>query len=112
MRHAKLSRREFLTDVAAVALPVAAVGLPRSARAQGLPRLDSADPTAVALHYVNDANQVDRANPQTARYAPGQTCATCMHIQGAEGDQWRPCALFPGKAVNADGWCMVWAPKA
>ena len=33
-------------------------------------------------------------------------------IQGNDGDAWRPCQIFPGKAVAAAGWCSVWAPKA
>ena len=32
-------------------------------------------------------------------------------IQGNDGDAWRPCQIFPGKAVAAAGWCSVWAPK-
>ena len=31
--------------------------------------------------------------------------------QAAEGE-WRPCSLFPGKAVNANGWCASWTLKA
>ncbi|MBT8100786.1 MAG: high-potential iron-sulfur protein, partial [Gammaproteobacteria bacterium] len=47
-----------------------------------------------------------RANP-----AAEQTCANCALIQGNDGDEWRPCQIFPGKVVNANGWCSVWAPK-
>jgi hypothetical protein len=35
-----------------------------------------------------------------------------MQLQGKEGDEWRPCNLFPGKLVNAHGWCKVWQAKA
>jgi hypothetical protein len=48
-----------------------------------------------------------RANP-----AAEQHCSNCALIQGEEGAQWRPCQIFPGKLVNSDGWCSVWAPKA
>jgi hypothetical protein len=34
-----------------------------------------------------------------------------MQLTGKEGDEWRPCNVFPGKLVNANGWCKVWAPK-
>ncbi|MDH5620575.1 MAG: high-potential iron-sulfur protein [Gammaproteobacteria bacterium] len=33
-------------------------------------------------------------------------------MQGNDGDEWRPCQIFPGKVVNAAGWCSVWAAKA
>jgi len=39
-------------------------------------------------------------------------CSNCALIQGNDGDEWRPCQIFPGKLVNANGWCSVWAPKA
>ncbi|MEF1220553.1 high-potential iron-sulfur protein [Photobacterium damselae] len=38
-------------------------------------------------------------------------CANCALIQGKDGDEWRPCAIFPGKLVNANGWCSAYAPK-
>jgi hypothetical protein len=110
MNDANFSRRKFLGSLV-VALPATAATLQRTARAQSLPHVDPADPTAQALHYVEDATRVDKANPQAAQYMPGQTCANCTHIQGADGDAWRPCALFPGKSVNAAGWCMAWVAK-
>jgi hypothetical protein len=62
------------------------------------------------LKYTHDASSVDaatRPNP-----AEDQKCSNCALIQGDEGEQWRPCQIFPGKLVNNDGWCSVWAPKA
>ena len=29
-----------------------------------------------------------------------------------DGAEWRPCSLFPGKSVAADGWCSAWVKKA
>ena len=75
-----------------------------------LPKLDTADPTAVALLYVEDAANVDTSNPLAARFEAGQDCANCAQIQSEEGD-WRPCGIFPGKAVAAAGWCSVWVGK-
>lgn len=74
----------------------------QEARADGhdLPKLAEDDPTAQSLKYVN------------ASTTDGQDCANCALIQGNDGDEWRPCQIFPGKAVNANGWCSVWAPKA
>lgn len=110
MDHCKLSRRRFLRNVA-VAVPVTAITLRQPAQAQDLPPLALDDPMAKALYYVHDAADVDASNPLAARYMPGQTCANCVQLQGTEGAEWRPCALFPGKSVNAAGWCSIWAAK-
>ncbi len=79
-------------------------------RAQELVKLTEDDPQAQGLRYVHDASTVDpasRPNP-----AEKQMCSNCALLQGAEGEEWRPCSIFPGKLVNANGWCSVWAPKA
>ena len=82
----------------------------REAVADELPKLTLDDPMAQAMKYTHDASTVDaasRVNP-----AADQDCANCALIQGADGDEWRPCQIFPGKSVAAAGWCSVWAPKA
>ena len=45
-------------------------------------------------------------------YQPGQMCNTCLQLQGKAGDAYRPCNIFAGKLVNANGWCKVWVKKA
>ena len=105
------SRRKFIQNVA-VAVPAgAALFGSGHLYADELPRVSEDDPVAKALFYVHSVADVDASNPATSRYEPGQTCANCVQIQGPEGDQWRPCGLFPGKSVNVDGWCNVWALK-
>ena len=104
-----LTRRTLLKTIA-VALPVSALVLQREAKAEGMPKLDPSDPTAMALVYVEDPADLDKANPAAARYEAGQTCANCIQIQSDSGD-FRPCAIFPGKTVAAAGWCSVWAAK-
>jgi hypothetical protein len=80
------------------------------ASAQDLPHLEESDATAVALKYVHDASKADR--PDKAGVAgTDQDCTNCQFIQGDSGD-WRPCLLFPGKSVNAKGWCISWIKKA
>lgn len=111
MDQSKFSRRKFLSNAAVVAVPLSAITFRKTAQAQELPPVALDDPTAQALYYLHDATQVDTSNPMAARYMPGQTCANCVQIQGNDGDEWRPCALFPGKSVNAAGWCSVWAAK-
>lgn len=103
------SRRSFLklagtTGVAVVACSVIA----RQARADDLPHLAENDPTAAALGYKEDATKVDAAKyPQ---HKPEQLCANCNFFQGTGA--YAPCQLFPGKAVNAKGWCAGYAKKA
>ena len=102
------SRRDFLKlSLAAGALPAAlAAG---GAYAADLPHVDPKDPTAAALGYVEDTKQADAT--KFASHKPDQMCAGCNLIQGATGD-YRPCTIFPGKAVSAKGWCSAWVKKA
>ncbi len=81
-----------------------------AAQAQELPHLSEDDPTAKALSYVTDASKANRVDKGGVA-AGEQFCHNCNFIQAAEGE-WRPCALFPGKAVNENGWCTSWMPKA
>lgn len=78
--------------------------------ADALPHISANDPTAVALSYFEDASKVDPKKFPT--YKPEQKCSTCIQLQGKAGDPWRPCTLFPGKLVNANGWCKVWVKKS
>ena len=105
----KIARRHFI-QLSAVAAAGCFVRPGEEAHAQDMPQIEESDPVAQSLKYVHDASTVDpgsRANPATE-----QDCANCALVQGADGDAWRPCQIFPGKLVNAEGWCSVWAPKA
>jgi hypothetical protein len=83
----------------------------KATAASNLPHLSAAtDPTAAALHYVDNADAVDRAQAPT--YQPGHTCATCLHLKGTVGDPWRPCETYPGKLVSVGGWCQLWVKKS
>ena len=109
MSDKNLSRRRFLQQVA-VAVPAGAMLLDKHVQAADMPKLDPEDMAAKALLYVEDAADVDTSNPMAARFEPGQNCANCVQIQGEDGAEWRPCAIFPGKVVASAGWCSVWAP--
>jgi hypothetical protein len=97
-----ISRREmlFLTLCAGSAL---------AGEAQP-PKVNEKDSMAAALGYVSDARRVDpKANPA---YKPGATCANCSWYQGKAGDPaGGPCSFFPGKSVDANGWCRMWNKK-
>lgn len=104
------SRRRFFISAGGALGAVALAGaLPRSARADSLPDLSPTDATAAALHYTPDASKVDKGQAPT--YVAGSACATCNFYQGGTAAT-GPCALFPGKAVNAKGWCAGYAKKA
>jgi hypothetical protein len=110
MSESRYDRRTLLKNVLVGLAAVPAANLARTARAQAaLPHLDEKDTLAVSLGYVHDAKKVD-AN-KVPQFKPGSSCSNCVQLTGKEGDEWRPCNLFPGKAVNAHGWCKVWAAK-
>jgi len=102
-------RRFFVGAGTALGAAALASALPRTARADDLPHLSPSDPTAAALNYTEDASKVDKAKAPT--YVAGSACANCNFYQGAAAP-WGACALFPGKAVNAKGWCAGYAKKA
>lgn len=104
----KIARRQFI-QLSAVAAAGCFIRPGTEAQAQDLVKIAEDDPVAQSLKYTHDASSVDpatRPNP-----AENQTCANCALIQGEEGE-WRPCQIFPGKLINENGWCSVWAPKA
>lgn len=105
----KIGRRNFIQ----VSVALAAGGLLAGGRrtyASDVPQLSEDDPMAQSLKYTHDASAVDAASrPNPAEV---QNCANCALIQGNDGDEWRPCQIFPGKTVNQNGWCSAWAPKS
>ncbi|MEJ2325998.1 MAG: high-potential iron-sulfur protein [Chromatiaceae bacterium] len=112
---ANKSRRDavklMLGGLAAVPL-VNLVGM-AAAEAADLPHVDPAtDATAIALKYHPDATKADRAAAARPGLPPDQQfCHNCQFVQ-ADSGAWRPCQLFPGKAVNENGWCTSWMPRA
>jgi hypothetical protein len=83
--------------------------LATQARAAPLPRLAEDDPEARKLGYHHSSAKVDRK--RFASHRRGQDCDDCVHYKGKPRDPWGPCDLFPGKAVNAKGWCIEFALK-
>ncbi|MDZ7670949.1 MAG: high-potential iron-sulfur protein [Gammaproteobacteria bacterium] len=73
-------------------------------------KLEESDPTAQSLAYVHDAGDVDAA--QQSRYEEGQNCANCSlyTADSSSEEDWGGCAIFPGKLVNANGWCSAYVP--
>ena len=104
----KIARRQFM-KLSAGAAAACMLHPDTDAQAQDLPQITADDPVAIALKYTHDASTVDPA--LRTQPAAEQNCVNCAQLQGNEGDEWRPCAIFVGKLVNAKGWCSVWVPK-
>lgn len=102
-------RRAVFTAIAAVAGAPFIKYLGQPVAAADLPHLDEKDPAATALKYRHDATQAERTDKPGGK-ASEQFCRNCKFIQ-AETGTWRPCQLFPGKAVNEAGWCSAWTVK-
>jgi hypothetical protein len=104
-----LKRREFLKTgsltLASIALAARAGAAPAAA-----PHLSEGDAQAVALGYRNDATKADKK--KFANWQAGQSCSGCMQFEGKPADAWAPCKIFPGKEVNAKGWCTAFVKKA
>jgi hypothetical protein len=109
MKHG-FSRRALMKRalIIAAAAPVAGLGVGLSSAAD-LPPLDTKDPTAASLGFVNDATKVDTAKYPT--YKAGQHCGSCAQFQGKPGDARGGCNIFVGHTVPQGGWCQVWAQK-
>ena len=98
-------RRFFALTGCGIGAAALAGALPRSAFADDLPHQTIDDPTAKALNYTEDATKAP------APHVAGQSCANCNFFHGG-ATGYGPCDLFPGKSVNAKGWCSGYAKKA
>ena len=92
-----VNRRDFLklSGTTLIGMTLGGVAL----RAQAQEHLSEEDATAKALKYTHKST------------VEGSKCANCMYIQGDAGAEWRPCAIFPGKQINANGWGSAWGKK-
>lgn len=99
------SRRQFLQLVTVAVGGACIGGLSMLVRAGDLPHLTDADPTAKAMNYVEDAG-----SSKNALYKAGSICANCQFYHGPDVG-YGTCQLFPGKAVNAKGWCSSYTTK-
>lgn len=104
------TRRKLLRGLAA---GCAALPLLRSLgafAAAALPHLSPDDPAAKALGYTENSSGLNAGKEPL--YKPGNTCASCVQYQAREAaGGYAPCTIFPGKSVNAKGWCRVFAAR-
>jgi hypothetical protein len=103
MEFTMTSRRRFIQIVPLVGASMLGAG---SASAQLVTEKDA---QAIALGYVSDAANVNKAKYK--QYATGQTCSSCALYQAKSSDPTAACALFPGKQVAGKGWCSAYAKK-
>ena len=107
---AAITRRSIVKTLALAAGAGAAAALPcRPSSAAETPRLDVKDPAAMALGYVENADQLNLKKYPS--YVKGSNCENCLLLQGSSGAAYRPCDLFPGKVVSVSGWCSGWAAE-
>ena len=92
-----VNRRNFLRMAGSTLIGMTLGSIALRANAQEV--LSSDDPTAKALNYTNKSTK------------PDAKCGNCMYIQGSDGSKHRPCAIFPGKLVNVEGWCSAWVKR-
>jgi anaerobic selenocysteine-containing dehydrogenase len=103
-------RRTFLKTAATTAAAVAAGGL-LAGPASAQEKLTTADPTAKALSYTEDASKIDSAKVPT--FKKGSHCGNCALYQDAAAKGgYAPCGAFGGKLVAEKAWCAAWAQKA
>ena len=101
--HNQTTRRVALKTIATA---IAGLGVSRFVTASeggDLPHLTDTNPAAASLSYTENADAVDTR--KFPRHDASQRCATCRYFQTGTGSQYAPCRLYPGNAVNANGWC-------
>jgi hypothetical protein len=104
--HAAITtRRDVLRLIGAAVASVGALrASPLLAEQDALPHLTDANPAAAALGYTEDASTVDTG--KFPKHKASERCASCRYFQAAgSGTQFGPCQLYPGNAVNMNGWC-------
>lgn len=73
--------------------------------------LDEANAQAQALGYKHSVEDVDQS--AYPNYEDGQLCSNCnLYLPDMGDEEWGGCQLFPGKLVNANGWCSAYVPMA
>ena len=98
------------TPPAPPATAPAPASMPAPATIGNLPMLDEKEASALALGYVEDAARADKV--KFPNFVAGSDCSNCGNYLGQSGDPAGGCKIFPGKRVNAKGWCTAWIKKA
>ena len=110
-RHTLRTRRGVLRALAAVVAGAGAARLASAKDPEPLPHLTDSNPAAASLEYTEDASTVD--DRKFPAHQPDQRCANCKYFEIAAiaGGPYAPCRLYPGNAVNANGWCAGYVAR-
>jgi hypothetical protein len=103
----KLTRRALL-KAGLIVPPVAMAGCASLPGSQS-PAVKADDPVARAVAYYPNSADVPADNPLATNHDPAQTCSNCLHRRESVGNDKLLCPTFPGRVVDATGWCMLWA---
>lgn len=95
---------------AVVQTPPGSGAQPAAAKPGELPLLAEDNPQAQALGYVSDTSRVDAS--RYPNHSADQVCANCALFAGQAGQDQGACGIFPGRQVNAQGWCSAYNRKA
>ena len=109
--HNTTTRRIALKTIVAAVAGVGAARLVRASVAP-IPHLTDSNPAAASLEYTEDTNSVDQR--KYPKHTAEQRCANCRYFDAASGagGPYAPCRLYPGNAVNVNGWCAGYASVA
>lgn len=99
-----LSRRRFVQLVGGTA--IGGIAATQTAAADGHAKVNPEDAQPKALGYVEDAATVDKE--KFAQFTDGSMCSGCKLYSGADGKDYGPCGIFPGKEVSSKGWCSAY----
>ena len=103
------TRRNFLAQLVVTAATPALLCSKLLGQTSAPIKLEESDPMATALGYKEDTAKVDTA--KYAQHKAEQKCSNCALFQGKAGDANGPCAAFGGKLVLTGGWCAAFAKK-
>ena len=105
------SRRDLLKAAVAGAVGLTTMRFAWAADDKALPHLTDSNPAAASLEYTEDTNNVDAR--KFPKHSAEQRCANCKYfeIAAATGGPYAPCRLYPGNAVNVNGWCAGYVAK-
>ena len=106
--HNQTTRRTALKTIATAVAGLGVSRLVAAGESGELPHLTDANPAAASLSYTENADSVD--SRKFPKHQASQRCATCRYFQTGTGSVYAPCRLYPGNAVNANGWCAGYVP--
>ena len=105
----RLTRRTLLQS-AFIAVPVALTGCATlNSEPAEKPLVRADDPVARSMAYYPDTGDVPADHPLATNHDVSQKCMNCVHRRESVDADRIVCPTFPGRLVNTNGWCSLWA---